>query len=76
MGKLVEGVELARSGEDIPLLIANLFLLASTLARLKINDDACQKFIECRDVTKTIGMFFFSLSLLGFFCLSLIIHRK
>lgn len=53
---MTEGVELARSADDEPALVSHLFLLASTLARLKINEDACQKFIECRDLAKLLGL--------------------
>lgn len=54
---MTEGVELARSGDDIPSLTSHLFLLASTLSRLKMNEDACQRFIECRDLAASFGTF-------------------
>ena len=64
LSKLQEGVELARSAEAVPSLIDHLFVLASTLARLKMNGDACQRFIECRDLARSIGINFSSIILI------------
>jgi hypothetical protein len=62
LSKLAEGVELSRSADDLPALVSHIFLLGSTMARLKMNDEACQQFIECRDLAKAIGTLFLFLS--------------
>ncbi len=57
ISKLVEGVDLARSMRDLPSLSAYLFILASTLMRLKMTEEAVKYFSECKEVSNTIGAY-------------------